>query len=135
MRILVAEDNLVFQWGLRSMLTQWGYDVVVVSDGEEAWQQLQDDEGPRLAILDWLMPGMDGIEVCRRVRASNQTSYTYIRPPARHGGLRCGFGKDPAAASGAGKGRASSEIGGRRQAAGLRIRPALRVRKRPVWKL
>ena len=72
MRILVAEDNLVFQWGLRSMLTQWGYDVVVVSDGEEAWQQLQDDEGPRLAILDWLMPGMDGIEVCRRVRASNQ---------------------------------------------------------------
>jgi DNA-binding response OmpR family regulator len=78
MRILVAEDNLVFQWGLRSMLTQWGYDVVVVSDGEEAWRQLQDEEGPRLAILDWLMPGLDGIEVCRRVRATNRTSYTYI---------------------------------------------------------
>jgi DNA-binding response OmpR family regulator len=78
MRILVAEDNLVFQWGLRSMLTQWGYDVVVASDGEEAWRLLQDEEGPRLAILDWLMPGLDGIEVCRRVRASNQISYTYI---------------------------------------------------------
>ena len=78
MRILVAEDNLVFQSVLRSMLTQWGYDVVVVSDGEAAWRQLQDEEGPRLAILDWLMPGLDGIEVCRRVRAANRTSYTYI---------------------------------------------------------
>ena len=77
-RILVAEDNLVFQWGLRSMLTQWDYDVVVVSDGEEAWRQLRDEEGPRLAILDWMMPGLDGIEVCRRVRATNRTKYTYI---------------------------------------------------------
>jgi two-component system, cell cycle response regulator len=78
MRILVAEDNLVFQWGLRSMLTQWGYEVVVVSDGHEAWRWLQDEEGPRLAILDWLMPGLDGIDVCRRVRAANHASYTYI---------------------------------------------------------
>jgi len=78
MRILVAEDNLVFQWGLRSMLTQWGYDVDVVGDGEEAWRHLQDEAGPRLAILDWMMPGLDGIEVCRRVRAANQASYTYI---------------------------------------------------------
>jgi two-component system, cell cycle response regulator len=78
MRILVAEDNLVFQWGLKAMLTQWGYDVVVASDGEEAWRLLQNEEGPRLAILDWMMPGLDGIEVCRRVRASKHLSYTYI---------------------------------------------------------
>ena len=78
MRILVAEDNLVFQWGLRTMLAQWDYDVVVVSDGEEAWRQLRDEEGPRLAILDWMMPGLDGIEVCRRVRATKRTTYTYI---------------------------------------------------------
>jgi CheY-like chemotaxis protein len=78
MRVLVAEDNLVFQWGLRAMLTQWGYDVVVVSDGIEAWGQLQNEEGPHLAILDWLMPGLDGVDVCRRVRASNQSNYTYI---------------------------------------------------------
>jgi DNA-binding response OmpR family regulator len=78
MRILVAEDNLVFQWGLRTMLAQWDYDVVVVSDGEEAWRQLQDEDGPRLAILDWMMPGLDGIEVCRRVRATKRTTYTYI---------------------------------------------------------
>jgi len=78
MRILVAEDNPVLQRVLQSMLTQWGYDVVVASDGEEAWRLLQDEEGPRLAILDWLMPGLDGIEVCRRVRSANQLDYTYI---------------------------------------------------------
>jgi two-component system, cell cycle response regulator len=78
MRILVAEDNLVFQGVLQAMLTQWGYDVVVASNGEEAWRLLQNEDGPRLAILDWLMPGSDGIEVCRRVRAHNHFSYTYI---------------------------------------------------------
>src|ERR1017187_3087471 len=78
MRILVADDNSVFQAVLQSMLTQWGYDVVVASDGEEAWWRLQQEEGPRLAILDWVMPGLDGIEVCRRVRANNRLRYTYI---------------------------------------------------------
>jgi len=78
MRILVAEDNLVFQSVLRSMLTQWGYDVVVAGDGEEAWRLLQAEDGPRLAILDWLMPGMDGIEVCRRIRSRNNFDYTYV---------------------------------------------------------
>ena len=77
MRILVAEDNLVFQMVLQSMLTQWGYDVVVASDGEEAWSRLQHEEVPWLAILDWVMPGLDGIEVCRRLRASNRLQYTY----------------------------------------------------------
>lgn len=78
MRILVADDDLIFQTVLLSLLTQWGYDVVVASDGEEAWCQLQHEGGPRLAILDWVMPGLDGIEVCRRVRASNSPHYTYI---------------------------------------------------------
>lgn len=78
MRILVAEDNLVFQTVLQSMLTQWGYDVVVASDGEEAWSRLQHEEVSWLAILDWVMPGLDGIEVCRRVRASTRLRYTYV---------------------------------------------------------
>jgi DNA-binding response OmpR family regulator len=78
MRILVADDNLVFQAVLQSMLTQWGYDVVVASNGEEAWRRLQHAEGPRLAILDWVMPGLDGLEVCRRVRASNRLPYAYV---------------------------------------------------------
>src|ERR1039458_10297048 len=78
MRILIADDNLVFQSVLREMLTQWGYDVVVASDGDEAWRFLQADDPPRLAILDWMMPGLDGVEVCRRVRASRPNTDMYI---------------------------------------------------------
>jgi len=78
MRILVADDNPVFQTVLRAMLTQWGYDVVVANDGDEALRRLQEDSAPRLAILDWLMPGMDGIDVCRCLRANHRTPYTYV---------------------------------------------------------
>ena len=78
MRILVADDNLVFQAVLQSMLTQWGYDVVVAGDGAEAWCRLQNENGLRLVILDWVMPGLDGIEMCRRIRASKGLQYTYV---------------------------------------------------------
>jgi len=78
MRILIADDNLIFQSVLRIMLTQWGYDVVVASDGDEAWRIMKDAEAPRLAILDWMMPGLDGVEVCRRVRATRPNTETYI---------------------------------------------------------
>src|SRR5712671_2281591 len=78
MRVLVADDNPVFQTVLRAMLSSWGYEVVVASDGDEAWKLLQTDDGPRLAILDWMMPGMDGIEVCRRTRAGVRLGYVYI---------------------------------------------------------
>jgi DNA-binding response OmpR family regulator len=78
MRVLVAEDDVVLQMVLQSLLTHWGYDVVAASDGEEAWRQLQQEDGPRLAILDWVMPGVDGIEVCRRIRASNLLHDSYI---------------------------------------------------------
>ena len=78
MRILIADDNLVFQNVLRAILTQWGYDVVVANDGDEAWRLLQAEDAPQLAILDWMMPGLDGIEVCRRVRATRPITNTYI---------------------------------------------------------
>jgi len=78
MRILVADDNPVFQNVLTTMLTSWGYEVVVAVDGDEAWRVLQSEEGPRMAILDWMMPGMDGIEVCRRVRAGSRLARAYI---------------------------------------------------------
>ncbi len=78
MRILAAEDNPIFQSVLRSMLTKWGYDAIVVHNGIEAWQVLQSPDAPRLAILDWMMPGMDGVEVCRRVRADLREPYVYI---------------------------------------------------------
>jgi two-component system cell cycle response regulator len=78
MRVLAAEDNPVFQSMLRSMLTKWGYDAVIARDGEEAWNVLQGEDAPRLAILDWMMPGIDGVEVCRRVRSANREPYIYI---------------------------------------------------------
>ena len=78
MRVLVADDNLVSQSMLRSLLTKWGYDVVIARDGLEAWDVLQGGDAPRLAILDWMMPGIDGVEVCRRVRAADREPYVYI---------------------------------------------------------
>jgi len=78
MRVLAAEDNPVFQSMLRSMLTKWGYDPVIARDGSEAWRALDAEDAPRLAILDWMMPGMDGVEICRRVRAAGREPYIYI---------------------------------------------------------
>jgi two-component system cell cycle response regulator len=77
-RVLAAEDNPVFQSMLRSMLLKWGYDPVIARNGAEAWGALDAEDAPRLAILDWMMPGMDGVEVCRRVRASGREPYIYI---------------------------------------------------------
>jgi diguanylate cyclase (GGDEF)-like protein len=78
MRVLAAEDNPVFQSVLRAMLTKWGYDAVMVRNGQDAWQMLRSPDAPRLAILDWMMPGMDGVEVCRHVRAELREPYIYI---------------------------------------------------------
>jgi len=78
MKILAAEDNPIFQTMLRSMLTKWGYEVVIGRDGIEALDILQQENAPRLAILDWMMPGLDGVEVCRRVRAGRSEPYIYI---------------------------------------------------------
>ena len=78
MRVLTAEDNPVFQSMLRALLTKWGYDVVAARDGLEAWRILGSADAPRLAILDWMMPGVDGVELCRRVRAAGREPYTYI---------------------------------------------------------
>jgi diguanylate cyclase (GGDEF)-like protein len=78
MRILIAEDDPVSRRLLEAKLSKWGYEVVVTGDGSEAWQAMQAADAPRLAILDWMMPGMDGIEICRRARQERQDFYTYI---------------------------------------------------------
>ena len=78
MRVLAAEDNPVFQSMLRAMLTKWGYEPLTARDGNEAWRLLQAENAPRMAILDWMMPGMDGVEVCRRVRSAGREPYQYI---------------------------------------------------------
>ena len=78
LRVLAAEDNPVFRSMLGAMLTKWGYEAVMAHDGREAWNVLQAADPPRLAILDWMMPGMDGVEVCRRVRAARREPYIYM---------------------------------------------------------
>ncbi len=78
MRILIADDDPAFRDLLKERLAKWGYEVVIAENGNEAWQVLQADDAPSLAILDWMMPGMAGIEVCRRVRKEKEEPYTYI---------------------------------------------------------
>jgi diguanylate cyclase (GGDEF)-like protein len=76
--ILIAEDSAVIQTVLRNMLTHWGYDVVQADDGLNAWKILESDNAPRLAIVDWMMPGLHGPDLCRRIRAAAREPYTYV---------------------------------------------------------
>jgi DNA-binding response OmpR family regulator len=78
MKVLVAEDNPVFQVTLENLLTSWRYEVILASDGEQAWKILADGNGPRLAVIDWFIPGLDGLELCRRIRKLPALPYTYI---------------------------------------------------------
>ena len=78
MQILIADDSLVSRHLLDATLRKWGYEVVVACDGSEAWDMLQQENAPPLAILDWMMPGMTGPEVCRLVRQQAREPYTYI---------------------------------------------------------
>jgi diguanylate cyclase (GGDEF)-like protein len=80
MRILIADDSIVSRHVLDATLRKWGYEVVVACDGVEAWNVLEGEDAPKLAILDWVMPGLTGPEVCRRVRErlKEKDTYTYI---------------------------------------------------------
>jgi diguanylate cyclase (GGDEF)-like protein len=78
MKILIAEDDPSFRLLVETILCQWGCDVVVAENGTDALKILQSEHSPRLAILDWMMPGMDGVEVCRKVRSDRKLPYTYI---------------------------------------------------------
>ncbi len=78
MRVLIAEDEPISRKVLENALTNWGYEVIVTKNGIEAWEVLQQDDSPNLVVLDWMMPGMDGIEVCRKVREMAFPLYTYI---------------------------------------------------------
>lgn len=69
MKILIAEDDLISRRVLAATLEKFGYEVIVAADGVEAWAAFQGPDAPQLAILDWMMPGLDGVELCRRVRS------------------------------------------------------------------
>jgi two-component system, cell cycle response regulator len=77
-KVLVADDDVVSRRLLEAMLTKWGYEVAVTRDGAEAWEVLQRADTPPMAILDWMMPSMDGVEVCRKVRQRGQEPYVYL---------------------------------------------------------
>jgi diguanylate cyclase (GGDEF)-like protein len=78
MKVLIADDEPVSRRLLESSLKRWGYEVLVASDGLEATRMLRGPDAPKLVIFDWMMPGRDGIELCREVRARKNEPYTYI---------------------------------------------------------
>jgi len=78
MKILIAEDDFTSRGILTAILKKWGFDPVVTENGEAAWAALQGPDAPRLALLDWSMPGMDGLEVCRRLRESGSRNPPYV---------------------------------------------------------
>lgn len=81
MRVVIAEDSGPSRLALERTLGKWGYEVISCKDGNAAWEELQQDDSPRLAILDWMMPGYSGPEIVRMVRSQaeeRKAPYTYI---------------------------------------------------------
>jgi two-component system cell cycle response regulator len=78
MKILIADDEAVSRRMLQGMLEKWGYEVIAVQDGDEAWGKLKVPGAPRIALLDWMMPGQNGVEICRSLRKLRPEPYTYL---------------------------------------------------------
>ncbi len=78
MKILIAEDEFTTRMMVQVCLENWGYRVVSVTNGDEAWAELQKADAPHIAILDWEMPGLDGIEVCLRAKEMDVENPPYI---------------------------------------------------------
>jgi phosphoserine phosphatase RsbU/P len=78
MRVLIAEDDRMTAAMLAHAVEKLGFEVSVVHDGDAAWSAIRGDTPPSLAILDWMMPGCDGIELCRRIRTSKLRAYVYV---------------------------------------------------------
>jgi two-component system, cell cycle response regulator len=77
-RVLIADDDSMFRRILQTWLESWGYRTIIAEDGAQAWTILQCEHPPELLILDWVMPGIDGTELCRRIRERQQSPYQYI---------------------------------------------------------
>src|SRR5436190_10338442 len=78
MQVLIAEDDRVTGEILARTLQRWNYTTTVVGNGTQAWEHLRATDAPTLAILDWMMPGMDGPDVCQRVRAELPLANMYL---------------------------------------------------------
>ena len=80
MKVLIAEDDKFCATTIKFILESAGYDVILAQNGIEAWQNLQHESAPKLVILDWMMPGMSGIDVLRKLRdkETNENTHTYV---------------------------------------------------------
>lgn len=78
MKILIAEDDLTSRILLEALLTKWGYGVITTGNGDEAYAVFQKENPPSLALLDWEMPGMDGVSVCRKLREQEHKNPLYL---------------------------------------------------------
>jgi two-component system, cell cycle response regulator len=76
--VLVADDDGISRGLLESWLKKWQFNVTTAEDGLHAWQEIQKEDAPNLIILDWMMPGLSGIDVCRKIRARKTAHYPYI---------------------------------------------------------
>ena len=76
--MLIAEDDAASSRMLQAALGRWGYDIQVTRDGEEAWQTLRRGDTPSLAILNWMMPGINGVDLCRKIRGMSSRQPTYV---------------------------------------------------------
>lgn len=77
-KVLLADDEVVSRRVLERFLAKWDFQVEVASNGTEAWQILQKEDSPRLAVLDWMMPGLEGVQICRQIRARVGRPYVYL---------------------------------------------------------
>lgn len=78
MKVLIAEDDFTSRTMLVAITRKWGYEPVAVEDGEAAWNELQKDSSPRLLLLDWEMPLLNGLGLCKRIRSQSDSNPAYI---------------------------------------------------------
>jgi len=78
MKVLIAEDEFVSRTILEAILTNWGFEVVVTNDGESALAAMKEPDAPQLALLDWMMPGLDGLAVCKALRKLKRRDTVYL---------------------------------------------------------
>ncbi|MDD2372980.1 MAG: diguanylate cyclase [Syntrophomonadaceae bacterium] len=78
MKVLIADDDALSRKILEDCLSEWGYDILMAHNGNEAWDILEKIDRPNMAVLDWMMPGMDGVEICRKLRQLKLPNYVYV---------------------------------------------------------
>jgi|GEM_PF-5577367 len=76
-KVLLAEDNPTVRKGIMNFLTKWGYEPIEADNGDTAWSALEQDHSIRIAIVDWNLPGLSGIQICQRLRTRPNAPYVY----------------------------------------------------------